>query len=139
MSDMSIPKHNNAKETLQRQQAMELRRLEESNKKVITKAREEKDGLAEKLQKDYEVQINADKSEYETKLTKMRQSYAKRLTEESAKFESSLQDLKQAQDGRVAELRENQEREVARLQDSHKDYMDKAKLRFEEEKAKVES
>ncbi len=55
MSDMAIPKHNNAIEAMQRRQATELRRLEEQMQKQINKVKAENEKELARLSKDYDV------------------------------------------------------------------------------------
>jgi DNA anti-recombination protein RmuC len=137
--DISITRFNNTKEAMNRRQAMEIRRLEEKNQKLLTKTKEATDAQSQRIEKDFEIQMNAEKSDYDKKLTDIRQKHTKRLTEENAKFEASLQDLKQAQESRLAEIRGNNEAEVQRTLDDHKEYMERARLRFEEQKKKAEA
>ena len=106
----------------------ELRDTKESNDKEIAR-----------VKKDYDKIIKTEANEGEGKLIKVRTSYNKRIKEETDRYEKLLADLKTSQEAKVSEMKVSQDDLVQREEMKHKEYLESARQRFEEEKAKLES
>jgi len=93
----------------------------------------------DRLEKEYESQFAQEKVKLETKLNEIREKYSQRIREEKQKFEDELVELKKTQGGRLSEINETNQRQLETTVAQQKNFLDMAKLRFEEEKAKYKS
>lgn len=111
---------------------------------ILLRTKSRKSGLKTKkeiakMKKDYEVLMQKEKVDNEVKLTKFRNSYTQKMKEETERFDRTLNELKETQTARLAETQMNNEQVIASQEEKHREYLEKARQRFEEEKAKIEA
>ena len=72
-------------------------------------------------------------------MNKLRTNWDKKINEENKRYEKLLTDIKTDHGENTNELQISNEDQIAKQNAKHVDYLDKARLKFEEEKAKLEA
>lgn len=140
MSEISnTTRQNHTKEAMNKRETFEMRKAGDKLENDIKTVQENNVKQVDKLKKDYEVQFSQVKSENETKLTKIRNSWDKKIEEENKRYERLLTDLKTNQADKFNENLINNEQQIAQQEAKHTEYLEKARLKFEEEKAKLDA
>lgn len=139
MSDVSSSKSGQTQEMMNKRQTFELRKIGDNYEKELKEVREKNEKEITKVKKDYDVQLNKEKNDADIKLTKVRNSYSNRIEQETKRFEKLMSDLKQSQTDRLAEMQMSNEQQINGQELKHREYLEKARQKFEEEKAKIEA
>ncbi len=141
MSDVSsnTTRLNQTKEAMNKRQSFELKKINSEYETELKTVREKNEKELNKTKKDYEVVIAKEKNENEIKLNKLRTAYNARIKDETQRYEKLLVDLKENGADRMNETKISQEGQIANQELKHKEYLEKARRKFEDEKAKLES
>ena len=140
MSDISsATRMNHAKEAMNKREVFEMRKMDTQLETDIKTVQETNVKQVDKLKKDYDVQFSRVKSENETKLIKLRNTWDKKIAEENNRYEKLFTDLKASQSDKLSTNQLNNDQQIAKQDAKHQEYLDKARLKFEEEKAKLEA
>ncbi len=139
MSDISATtRMNQQKELLNKREVFETRKMREKLDTDIKSVQKLNDKEIDKIRSDYEVSVSQTKSESETKLAKLRHNWDIKIADENKRYEKLLTDLKTDHGATAVEIQVSNEDAIARQGAKHQEYLERARLKFEEEKAKLE-
>ena len=124
---------------------IEVKRHQFAMKKIKSKNKDEYQKLAMKgekdivtLRKDYDSKFSIEKQNLEKKLKEIRTLNEQRIKEENYRYETELKELKQSHEQQMAELKTSYRKHTESVQLEQKEYLENARTKFEEKKAKIE-
>ncbi len=139
MADISTIKSLAAQETEYKRHRSQLKNIKKQNEQEYRKIAGSGKAMIDRIQKEQKSQVQTERLGMETKLTDIRKRYAIRIKNENEKFAQELSNLKSSHSQQRAELVESNEKQVASMMESQRNYLDEAKLKFEQEQNKYEA
>lgn len=138
MTDIAI-QANAAKQAEYKRHSFELRKLQKQNEEEYNKIMKTSKESISRTHNEREGAMATAKVELQNKLNEIKRNHDKRIKTEMVKFDTELGDLKKAHADQMAELTETHQKQISDTEKNHKQYLEAARLRFEQQKSKYES
>ena len=139
MANVAAIQQKAAQELQQKRHRMQMKKVRTENDKTYQAAAKEGEENLARLHKEYTARFSREKNELERKLRDIRIVYGDRIRQENDRYQSEIDDLKSAHEQQVGELKASQEQEIARISKEQASFVENARLKFEEQRAKYES
>ena len=131
--------HTRRLEAQENRHLYESRRQKRDHVAEIGKLKEKNKDVEIKISKDYRNEELTEKNKLEAKLIKLRRQNEDTIKREKERYESILSEMKSIHEGKVDELSISQTEEIEVLQNRHKDYLETARQKYEQELNKLEA
>lgn len=105
----------------------------------IDKLSDKSKATVTKIQKDYDKEILNEKNKLEAQLIQVRKKNKEIVENENLRFSKMVEELKTSHETKIAELQISHDKEIEKRENDHKDYLDTAQQKFENEKNKLEA
>ena len=135
----STGKLHQAQETMNKRHSHEIRKQSQAFSGELKETKETNDKKIDRVKKEFEKMVKTETHQGQDKINKVRSSYNKKIKEETDRYDKLLSDLKTSQEAKVTEMKTSQDELVQREEIKHREYLESARQRFEDEKAKLES
>lgn len=139
MADISTIKRARFKEAETARHRFEMKKIREENQKQRQEIVENHDVSIEKMEKTFKTEESKEKIQLERELNFIRAKYAEMKRKENSRFEAEIRDLRKAHDEQRGEVTNSHAAEAETVEKSHRNFMENARKKFLEEKAKYET